>query len=123
MENRSIVLRKIGGFYQTFDDDALIISYLFNYKIKNYRCGFPINTLNRVINTLEEKKINYLIKDEEEKLKNFEKENNYSKYLDKGKIKATITNRINNILNKLENMDINKLDKILTNIENILNKV
>ena len=58
MDNRSVVLRKVGGFYQTFDDDALIISYLFNYKIKSYRCGFPINVLNKVINVLEEKKIN-----------------------------------------------------------------
>lgn len=120
MDNRSIVLRKVGGFYQTFDDDALIISYLFNYKLKNYRCGFPINILNKVINILDEKKINYLIKAEEEKFKIFKKENTYGKYLDKARKKDNITNRINNILNKLENMDNEKLDKILTSIEEII---
>ena len=29
-----IVLIKIGTFYETYNDDSKIISYLFNYKIK-----------------------------------------------------------------------------------------
>lgn len=120
MDNKSIVLRKTGGFYQAFDDDALIISYLFNYKITNYRSGFPINTLNKVINTLEERKINYLIKGEEENFKIFKKENNYSKYLDKAKTKDIIDKRVNNILEKLNNLEQEKLLKILTAIEEIV---
>lgn len=32
MDNKSIVLRKAGGFYQVFDNDALIVNYLFNLK-------------------------------------------------------------------------------------------
>lgn len=120
MDNRSIVLRKVGGFYQAFDDDALIISYLFNYKITNYRSGFPVNTLNKVINTLEERKINYLIKGEEETFKVFKKENNYSKYLDKAKTKDSIDKRVNNILEKLNSMEQSQLNKILKSIEEII---
>ena len=48
MNNRSIVIRKSGGFYQVFDNDALIISYLFDYKIINYKCGFPLIAINKV---------------------------------------------------------------------------
>ena len=118
--NKSIVLRKVGGFYQTFDDDALIISYLFNYKVNNYRCGFPINTLNKVINGLEEKKINYVIKGEEEIFKDFKKDNSYDRYLEKAMIKDNISNRISNILYKLDSMEISKLEKILTSIEEII---
>ncbi len=38
--NNIITLRKIGGFYLCFDNDAIIISYLCNYKIKNGKVGF-----------------------------------------------------------------------------------
>ena len=49
----SVVLRKSGGFYICFDDDAIIISCLCNYKINNGRVGFPINAINKVTNLLE----------------------------------------------------------------------
>ena len=120
MDNKSLVLRKVGGFYQTFDYDALIISYLFNYKVNNYRCGFPINVLNKVTNVLEEKKINYLVKGDEEIFKIFKKDNNYSKYLEKARIKDNINNRVNSILKKLEEMDASELEKVLTSIEEII---
>lgn len=120
MNNRSIVLRKSGGFYQVFDDDALIISYLFDYKINNYRCGFPINSLNKVINILEDKCINYIIKDENNESKDFKKKNNYLKFLEKSKVKDNINNRVNNILNKLKDLDKNKLNDILSIIEEYL---
>ena len=54
-----LVIRKEGLFYSVFDSDAEILNYLFDYKIINNRCGFPINAINKVLNTLEEKKINY----------------------------------------------------------------
>ena len=68
----SVVLRKSGGFYICFDDDAIIISFLCNYKINNGRVGFPINTINKVTNLLEDNSINYIIKEnmEEKEKKN-----------------------------------------------------
>lgn len=45
----SVVIRKAGGFYYTFDDDAMIISYLTGYKVSVDRCGFPLNSLSKVI--------------------------------------------------------------------------
>ena len=117
MDNKSIVLRKVGGFYQVFDNDALIVNYLFNYKINNYRCGFPINVINKVINTLEEKSINYIIKGEEEIVKDYKRKNNYSKYLDKSISRSSINRRINNILDRISKMDENKLNDIIDIIE------
>ena len=55
-----VVIRKVGGFYSAFDDDAIIISYLAGYKIVSGRCGFPINSLNKVTNLLGDNKINYI---------------------------------------------------------------
>ena len=48
----SIVLRKSGGFYICFDDDAIVVSYLCNYKINNGKVGFPLNTINKVLDRL-----------------------------------------------------------------------
>ena len=120
MNNRSIVIRKSGGFYQVFDNDALIISYLFDYKIINYKCGFPLVAINKVINTLEEKKINFIIKDEEEVVKNFRNKNTYSKYLEKARVKDNINNRIKSILDKINDLDVKKLNEVLSVIEETL---
>ena len=120
MNNRSIVIRKSGGFYQVFDNDALIISYLFDYKIINHKCGFPLVAINKVINTLEEKKINFIIKDEEEVVKNFRNKNTYSKYLEKARVKDNINNRIKSILDKINDLDVKKLNEVLSVIEETL---
>ena len=120
MNNRSIVIRKSGGFYQVFDNDALIISYLFDYKIINYKCGFPLIAINKVINTLEEKKINFIIKDEEEVVKNFRNKNTYSKYLEKARVKDNINNRIKSILDMINDLDVKKLNEVLSVIEETL---
>ena len=51
-----ILFIKVGNFYEVFDKDAIIISKLLNYKIKfiknNIKVGFPINSLNNVVNKL-----------------------------------------------------------------------
>ena len=120
MNNRSIIIRKSGGFYQVFDNDALIISYLFDYKIINHKCGFPLVAINKVINTLEEKKINFIIKGEEEKLKNFKNKNTYLKYLEKARVKDNINNRIKSILDKINDLDVKKMNEVLSVIEKTL---
>lgn len=117
MSSKMITLRKVGGFYQTFDNDALIISYLFNYKIVNSRCGFPVSVINKVTNVLEEKSISYILKQDEEQIKDFKRKNNYDKYLEKSKVKDNLNNRIQNILKKIETLNKEKLEKILTLIE------
>ena len=46
-----VMLLKIGNFYECYNDDAKIISYLFDYKLKQLdnddkNCGFPLISLN-----------------------------------------------------------------------------
>ena len=121
MSKKSIILRKVGGFYQTFDDDALIISYFFDYKIVNYICGFPISVIEKIINVLEENTINYTIKQEEEITKDFKTKNNYDKYLEKGKVKNDLRKRIEKILGKLSELNEIELNKLLDEIEEKIN--
>ncbi len=44
-----IKIYRKGGFYHSYDDDSIIISFLCNYKIINNRVGFPINSINKVV--------------------------------------------------------------------------
>lgn len=115
----SVVIRRSGGFYYVFDDDAMIISYLTGYKVSGDRCGFPLNSLSKVTNLLEDNSINYIVKEKMEEIesKNFKKNNKYNKILDKGKKKFSIDYRINNIMEKLNNLSYEDLDELLGVIE------
>lgn len=61
-------LFKIGSFYHCFGKDAYILSYIFNYKIKeigsNHKdCGFPIGVLPKIKAKLENIGISYIVID------------------------------------------------------------
>ena len=60
-----VVMCKIGPFMHCYGRDAVIMSYLFDYSLKkidnNYDCGFPNGALNKIMGTLEGKKISYMV--------------------------------------------------------------
>lgn len=63
-----VILVKSGNFYRCYDKDAYVVSYIMDYQIKqatasNYMCGFPVNSLDKVINYLQASNINYRIID------------------------------------------------------------
>ncbi len=120
----SVVIRRNGGFYYAFDNDALVISYLTGYKVSSGRCGFPLNSLNKVTNLLEESKVNYVVKEnmKEVESKNYKKNNKYSKVLDKGKKKYDIDYRINKLQENLHNLSYDKLCKLLDIIEDYIDE-
>ena len=66
IHKEDIVFVKLGKFYYCYGKDAYIISYLFKYKLslvenRVYSCGFPSQSLNKVLAMLENRKINYVI--------------------------------------------------------------
>ena len=115
----SVVIRRSGGFYYVFDDDAMIISYLTGYKVSGDRCGFPLNSLSKVTNLLEDNSINYIVREKMEEVdkREFKKNNKYNKMLDKGKKKFSIDYRINSIMEKLNELSYDELDELLDVIE------
>ena len=119
-----VVIRKVGGFYNVFDDDAIIVSYLTDYKIVGGRCGFPINSLNKVANLLDNNSVNYVVKNntEEAVKKNYKSKNKYIKILEKGKKKFDIDYRINDIIKKLNMLSYEKLSSLLDMIEDYINE-
>lgn len=74
-----VALVKIGKFYHAYGKDAYVIAYLFDYQLKKVEIntnttGFPESALNKVMKTLEEKKINYMVLDKGDQYKPIEKE-------------------------------------------------
>lgn len=129
----SIVLIKVGTFYNVYFKDAVIISYLFGYKLKNLEknvnnCGFPASALNNVKYLLEQKKINYIVVDrahnyEENEKEDFKSQNCYENYYEKANKYILLRNRIDAINNFLiENIYDENAYNILTKMENIINE-
>lgn len=115
-----ITIRKHGGFYHVFDDDCYILYYLFGYKIINRRVGFPLSSLNKVINKLTDLSISYEVI--EEGKRDFKKLNKYNKYLKLGISKYDKDNKYLSIYSKLDSLDDTDLDKILDYIDGIINE-
>ena len=112
-----IKIYKKGGFYHSYDDDSIIISYLCNYKIINNRVGFPINSINKVVNILIDNKIDYIIYNKDNVIdKYISNDNRYNNIL----IKAKSNIDINNIVFNLKKLDNNKLNIILEYIERVI---
>ena len=84
-----IIFRILCDFYQVFDDDAIILNSLFKYKIKDFRVGFPISSLDKVLEKIKEIHIDYKIGEEE----TYFKDNNYNKI----KLRIIINNSLNNV--------------------------
>ena len=76
-----IVLIVSGSFYVSYDSDAVLLSYLFSYQIKNDRVGFPSSTLDKVVSSLCEKHICVVVVGSEI-LESVFDDNQYYVYLD-----------------------------------------
>ena len=75
----SVVLAKSGTFYIAYGDDSYVLSYLFSYQINDNKVGFPVNSIDKVLEKLKEKKINVIIINSDIKYE-FE-DNNYDNVL------------------------------------------
>ena len=58
-------IRKVGKFCQAYEDDAYVIHAIMGYNVSNGRIGFPVSSIGKVQNKLEEYKISYQIMDRE----------------------------------------------------------
>lgn len=97
---------------------------MFGYKILSEgKTGFPENTLIKVLNTLEDKKISYTIinKHENPITKSYDNLNNYHKILNKAYEYQDIKVRVNRIYDKISSItDVEVLDSILKKLEDEL---
>lgn len=123
-----VILLKSGNFYITFNKDAIIMNNIFNYQIKQVKdymkIGFPIISINKIVNELTLRKVNYVIINNEIINKKKFSNNSYKKYLlekENYEILLVRIKKINTILkNSLNNQNIKQ---VLDNIENVLCKI
>lgn len=113
-----IVLVKTGNFYRCYDKDSYVLSYVMKYQIKqatanNYMCGFPVNSLDKVLDCLQTLNINYRIMDFKREDKtvveecNFESRNTYDEIYSKAYKYINIKRRIEEMCECL----INNIEK------------
>ena len=109
------------------------MNLLFGYKVlKDGLCGFPDNSLSKVLNTLEDAKISYQIieVDKNPIIKDFVKLNNYPKYLDLALKNLDKSKRLdylkickNKIIDFIHfyNLEINEKKTYIVNLKNGFN--
>lgn len=119
--NKCIILIKEGVFYKTFNEDAIILWHIMNYRLTNDSLSFSLNVSNKVFDELLKKEISYIIMGDDilKVLGNDEIYDLYKKlssyYYDKYKKKEKLTNLLNNLLDK----DLENYDKIFNFFESI----
>lgn len=123
-KDKTLQLYKIGKFYNIYGDDAIILNYLFGYKILiDGKVGFSESALIKVINTIEDKKIDYQIinKDGNDVIKKYGNFNSYNKILKQALEYRNIKSRIERIQELINNVnDITILERIIGVIEDEL---
>jgi len=119
-----VVIRRSGGFYNVFEDDAIIVSYITGYKIVGGRCGFPLKSLGKIVNLLDDNKVNYVVRESMKDImkNNYKKNNKYSKILDRGKKKINVDYRVNMIMNMINELSYDRLNSLLDVIEDYINE-
>lgn len=118
MEKNIITISKKGSFCNICNNDCYILYYLFNYKIINNKLGFPINSLPKVIATLENRKINYSIGNKEISFIN----NNYLTYLNLGREKYNTTQTKKTFEEKIERLSKKQTDELFNLIKRYLDE-
>lgn len=113
-----IIFRKAGNFYSVFDDDATILHSLFKYKIKDGRVGFPIGSIDKVVNKLKELHIDYKL----DNVNTHFDDNKYDYYLVESKNKESLDYKIEEIINKINEADYNELNQLIELIDKFFNE-
>ena len=128
---KAICIYKIGAFCHVYNRDAQIISFLFDYKLKELgeshkECGFPIETANKVTAKLQNSELNYLIIDRRnnydvDEKEDYKENNKYDKIYEKAKKYVNCKKRINNISQYLkDNLESENISKILAKVEDVI---
>ena len=129
---KTLLLFKVGAFCESYGRDSYIISYLFDYQIKQkndiFKVGFSKKAIPRVLSKLEEQKIDYLLIDVrndyeiDDKYEN-RNLNNYDTVFEKSYIYVKKQRKIKEMNERmLELVDLPDFKEKMLRIEEILNE-
>ena len=116
-----VIIIKYGLFYNAFNEDAIIISYLSNYKLfynNDYLCvSFTDKSLYIVLTRLRVRNINYIVINKEKIEKYIGNINDYDKNLKEASLVKERELLINKLIEKIKNEETYKLKEMLKIIE------
>ena len=114
-----IVFVKYGNFYRCFNNDAVIINYLFNYKLSEKNStGFPIKSIDKVISILRNNNISCIVINDINNVINYICINNkYNSFLDLSKKNYTLNETLFSINKEVKEL----LTKNINNYNIIIN--
>lgn len=105
-KNTAILMYGKGKFINAYNDSALLITFLMEYKLnKGLRVGFPKSALGKVRTKLEKEKVSYVILDQKNNVVHHHNMNNLSRF------DALIENA------KKNKDDIKEVDKVIKLLE------
>ena len=126
---------QVGKFIYVYGKDAYIISYIFKYKIKVLKennntnvCAFPKEKINKIMATLENKKINYILLDRKNNYRVDVKSDNknlnqYKEYSEKAIKYVKTKNQIDEIYNYLlSEIEKQGIEQTIFSIKQIINE-
>lgn len=120
---KKIELQKQGIFVNAYDESAIILHNIFDYKLgeqdKIYKVGFPGGSLNKVLNTLEDKKISYVyygVNRTVIKEKDFKRLNKFITEYEKAVRRQEIDIKANLIYTKIKKLKRTELDVFLDKV-------
>lgn len=117
----SVVLIKSGTFYRTYDNDAIILSYLCCYKVIKNVLGFPIRSLSKVLKELKREEVNFVVDNDVHF--SFENDDNYLTLLNQSFEVYKLRVRVDKIYDYLnENIERKFVKKAIGEIEEIINE-
>ena len=102
---KTVIIMKVGVFYQAYNSDAGVLSYIVNYKFIKDSCGFSQNSFEKVITEFSKCKVNAYV---DNMFFNFG--DNYNFYLDLFKQKVKSDKLIDDICNDVRNIITNDID-------------
>ena len=123
-KKKFIIIMKNGIFYNVLGKDCYILKNVFGYKISIFsdtiKVGFPICSLNNVLETLDKLKISYLVYENDVSLITYYNSENYDLFL---KNNLSINNRIKFINERLNEIKYNEeIFNVLESVEKICMK-
>ena len=119
----SIILIKIGLFYNAYNEDAIIIHNLTKYKLYNNNgimcTSFTDKSIDLVLSRLRSMNVSYIVKTSKELTKFIGMATSYKELLDKANKeneRAMLLINISEFINKLEDIKLKELLKYLERI-------
>lgn len=98
-----VVLVKSGNFYYSFEEDAYILKYFFDYQIRDNKVGFPINAKAKVKSVLNRHNVNLIeVIDDYAYVLETKNDNAYASTLIEAKSNILVSNMLNTLMSTIE---------------------